>query len=99
MTALSLANASRGEAVRFQVTQAIREFADHETDTGSTPVQVAVLTIRINSMRIHLEVHKKDNSGRRGLMAMVTKRRKLLLYLERKDFGAYARTIKALDLV
>ena len=61
-------------------TEIINEFKIHEKDTGSTEVQVAVLTERINELNEHLKVHKKDHHSRRGLLKMVGRRRNLLRY-------------------
>jgi len=63
----------------------IKKFATQKGDTGSPEVQVALLTERINELTKHLKKHFKDNHSRRGLLAMVSKRRRLLNYLYRKD--------------
>lgn len=76
----------------------IKKFAQHEGDTGSPEVQVAILTSRINSLSEHLTVHSKDFHSRRGLLAMVSRRRKLLDYLKRQSNDRYASLIKALGL-
>ena len=60
---------------------------------------MAVLTVRIEAVREHLRTHTKDNPSKRGLEALVTKRRKLLKYLKRKDFDLYRQTVYALNLV
>ena len=70
----------------------------HATDTGSPEVQVAILTARIKELTEHLKVHKKDNHSRRGLLRMVSRRRKLLDYLKRTDLNAYRALIEALNL-
>lgn len=72
--------------------------AQHEGDTGSPEVQVAILTSRIESLKGHLELHKQDNHSRRGIMLMVAKRRKLLNYLKRKDAARYESILGKLDL-
>ena len=69
-------------------------FAKKEGDTGSTEVQVALLTERINELTEHLKIHKKDEHSRRGLLIMVGKRKRLLSYLEKVDIEGY-RNIKA----
>ncbi len=79
-------------------TQVISEFATNKGDTGSPQVQVAVLTSRILSLSDHMKTHPKDFASRRGLLAMVSKRRSLLDYLKRKDFASYQDTIKKLGL-
>ena len=76
----------------------ITKFARHEKDTGSAEVQIAILTKRINELTEHLKGHKKDNHSRRGLLAMVGKRRKLLNYLKSKNVEGYSGLIKTLDL-
>jgi small subunit ribosomal protein S15 len=74
------------------------EHATHKGDTGSPEVQVAILTNRIESLKAHLEIHKKDNHSRRGIMLMVAKRRKLLNYLKKKDSDRYEALLLKLDL-
>ena len=70
----------------------------HETDTGSTKVQVALLTERINSLTEHFKTHAKDHHGRRGLLKMVGNRRRLLTYLKRTDLVNYRSLIEELGL-
>ena len=67
----------------------INQYRRDEKDTGSSEVQIALLTERINELTEHLKVHKKDNHSRRGLLKMVGKRRNLLNYLAKKDENAY----------
>ena len=67
----------------------VQKYRTHETDTGSTRVQVALLTERINYLTDHFRAHKKDHHGRRGLLKMVGKRRRLLNYLKRTDVDGY----------
>lgn len=74
------------------------EFATHETDTGSVEVQVAILTARIKELTEHLKIHKKDNSTRRGLQNMVSRRRRLLDYLHSRDVERYQTIIQKLGL-
>lgn len=76
----------------------IKKFATNERDTGSPEVQVAVLTANINSLGEHMNVHSKDYHSRRGLIAMVSRRRKLLDYLNAINKDRYAHLIKALGL-
>lgn len=76
----------------------IKEFQTHEGDTGSPEVQVAILTERIKALTEHLKKHKKDHSSRRGLLILVSKRRKLLDYLRRKNVESYKNLIKKLGL-
>jgi small subunit ribosomal protein S15 len=68
------------------------------TDTGSTEVQVALLTTRINHLTEHLREHKKDHHSRRGLLMLVGQRRRLLKYLQKKDLDRYRALIKELGL-
>jgi small subunit ribosomal protein S15 len=82
----------------FDKQAVIRKFQVEETDTGSTPIQVAVLTERINYLTDHFRAHKKDHHGRRGLLAMVSKRRRLLAYLRRTDLAGYRKLIEELGL-
>ena len=76
----------------------INEYRRDEKDTGSSEVQIALLTERINELTEHLKVHKKDNHSRRGLLKMVGKRRNLLNYLAKKDEEAYKDLVKKLGL-
>lgn len=70
-------------------TKLIEEFRTDESDTGSPEVQIAILTKRISQLTNHLRIHKHDESSRRGLLKMVGRRRRLLKYLHRKDYGQY----------
>ena len=76
----------------------INQYRRDEKDTGSSEVQIALLTERINELTEHLKVHKKDNHSRRGLLKMVGKRRNLLNYLAKKDEEAYKDLVKKLGL-
>ena len=76
----------------------IEDYKQHEGDTGSPEVQVALLTKRINDLTEHFKVHTKDYHSRRGLMIMVGQRRRLLDYLKRKDKTRYATLIERLGL-
>ena len=73
-------------------------FAQSEGDTGSPEVQVALLTARINELTPHFKANKKDHHGRRGLLRMVSRRRKLLDYLKAKDADRYVALIQKLGL-
>jgi small subunit ribosomal protein S15 len=70
----------------------------HDADTGSPQVQVAILTERINGLTEHLKTHKKDHHSRRGLLQMVGRRRRLLNYLQREDLDAYRELTRQLGL-
>ena len=76
----------------------ITEFRLHERDTGSADIQVALLTQRINQLTEHLQKHLKDHSSRRGLLMMVSQRRRLLDYLHQTDVDRYAGITKRLKL-
>jgi len=76
----------------------IQEFKQNDSDTGSPEVQIAVLTTRINGLTEHMRTHKKDYASRRGLLMMVSRRRRLLDYLKRVDPKRYIDTIQRLDI-
>lgn len=76
----------------------IEEHRVHDHDTGSPEVQVALLTQRIAELTEHFKIHKKDHHGRRGLLKLVGRRRRLLDYMKRKDIERYRTTIKRLGL-
>lgn len=76
----------------------IKEYGKTETDTGSTEVQIAILTNKINDLSEHFKVNKKDHHSRRGLLGMINNRRKLLKYLKSKDESKYLALIKSLGL-
>ena len=78
--------------------QIIEQFKKHENDTGTTEVQVALLSEEINELTEHLKVNKKDNHTRLGLMKLVGKRRRLLKYLEKNQIGEYRSLIKKLGI-
>ena len=76
----------------------VREFGKNEHDTGSTEVQVAILTEEINELTEHLKVHTHDYHSRRGLLKKVGQRRNMLQYLAKKDIQSYREVIKKLGL-
>jgi small subunit ribosomal protein S15 len=76
----------------------IQEYRRTDEDTGSPDVQVAVLTTRINELTEHLKLHKKDHASRRGLLMMVSRRRRLLNYVRRHDAGRYMDLITRLKI-
>ena len=76
----------------------IKKHQVHETDRGSAPVQVAILTARINDLRSHFDSHKKDHHSRRGLLKMVGRRRRLLEYVKKTDVERYRELIADLGL-
>ena len=83
---------------RTQKTELIHKFGANENDTGSTKVQIALLTTRISELTEHLKVHKHDHHSRRGLLKLVGRRRRLLNYLQRHDLEGYRALIKELGL-
>lgn len=76
----------------------IEDYRVHDMDSGSSEVQVALLTQRINELTEHFKVHKKDHHGRRGLLKLVGRRRRLLTYLKRTDLKRYRTIIERLGL-
>ena len=76
----------------------IKKFGKDKKDTGSTEVQVAILSHRISELTEHVKVHKKDNHTRRGLVQLVSQRKKLLKYLVRSDSDSYLKLIKELSI-
>jgi small subunit ribosomal protein S15 len=76
----------------------IRKYQKHESDRGSAPVQIALLTERINGLTDHFRTHTKDHHSRRGLLMLVGKRRRLLEYLKRTDLERYRQLIDELGL-
>jgi small subunit ribosomal protein S15 len=96
--ALAIENADATERKQVAKQQRIEQFGLRPGDTGSTPVQVACLTVRIEAMKEHCAAHRQDKASQRAYVALMTKRRNLLQYLRRKDFAAYQHTIKTLEL-
>lgn len=76
----------------------VSDYKTHNGDTGSSAVQIALLTQRINELTEHFKVHKKDNHSRRGLLKMVSRRRKLLDYLHKRNIDQYHEIIQKLGL-
>jgi len=76
----------------------INKFKIHDNDTGSSEVQIAILTEKINRLNEHLKLNKKDHHSRRGLVMMVGKRKRLLGYLKNNDIGRYKKVIEELGL-
>jgi small subunit ribosomal protein S15 len=85
-------------ASKAQVAEIVGKFGKSATDTGSTEVQVALLTERINHLTEHLRANKKDHHSRRGLLKMVGKRRRLLDYHKSRDLEGYRKLIADLGL-
>jgi small subunit ribosomal protein S15 len=78
--------------------EVIGQYRVHETDTGSPEVQIALLSTRIGGLTRHLDAHKKDHHSRRGLLTLVSRRRKLLDYLRSKDVARYRQVIERLGI-
>jgi small subunit ribosomal protein S15 len=78
--------------------EVIAQYKTHEKDTGSSDVQIALLTARINHLTEHLRTHRKDFHSRRGLLQMASRRRKLLDYLKRHDLTKYNDLLQRLNL-
>ena len=76
----------------------VEKFRTHESDTGSPEVQIALLTERISYLTEHFKTHTKDHHSRRGLLKMVSKRRRLLSYLKKSSLDRYRKTVLALNL-
>ena len=83
---------------RAQKKTVIKKFQKHTKDTGSTKVQIAILTDRIDVLVEHLRTHKKDNHSRKGLLALIGKRRKLLDYLKERKADEYKVLIEELGI-
>ena len=79
-------------------TEIVREYAKSDGDTGSAPVQIALLTERVRELTEHLATHKKDFSSQRGLRKMVGQRRRLLKYVKRNDLALYREIIEKLQI-
>ena len=76
----------------------INEYSKNDKDTGSTSIQIAVISERIKNLTEHFKIHNKDNHSKRGLLALVNKRKKLLKYLSKKDHSEYLELIKKLNI-
>lgn len=85
-------------AAEANKTDLISSYRTHPTDTGSPEVQVALLTGRVIELTEHFKIHKKDHHSRRGLLKIVSQRRRLLDYLRRSDAGRYQALIERLGL-
>ena len=76
----------------------VKKFGNNDQDTGSPEVQIAILTHRIRELTDHVKVHKKDNHTRRGLVQLVSKRKRLLKFLARKNVDSYVNLVKELGI-
>jgi small subunit ribosomal protein S15 len=84
--------------VKEQKDTIITDFRTHDVDTGSSEVQIALLSARISYLTEHFKTHKKDHHSRRGLLKLVGRRRRLLDYLRRQDYERYQRVITRLGI-
>ena len=76
----------------------LKEYGKNDKDTGSTEVQITLITSRITELTEHFKIHKKDHNSRRSLMKLVGRRRRLLKYLQRKNLDSYREILKKLEL-
>ena len=76
----------------------INEYSKNDKDTGSTGIQIAVISERIKNLTEHFKIHNKDNHSKRGLLVLVNKRKKLLNYLSKKNHSEYLELIKKLNI-
>mmetsp|Transcript_31745 Transcript_31745/g.59062 ORF Transcript_31745/g.59062 Transcript_31745/m.59062 type:complete len:161 (+) Transcript_31745:107-589(+) len=90
---MSLENMNSKEALATKKKEMINQFQMHHADTGSSQVQIAILTEKIISLTKHFAVHKKDKSGYRGYIATIQKRKRLMLHLKRHDPEAYKNVV------
>ena len=81
-----------------KIEELINEFGKNGNDTGSSESQIAIFTERINNITSHLKINKKDHSGRRGLVILVSKRRRLLNYLRKNNLNNYKHVIEKLNI-
>ncbi|MCS6799580.1 MAG: 30S ribosomal protein S15 [Myxococcota bacterium] len=84
--------------LRERKTEIVQKFRTHGTDTGSPEVQIALLTERIAQLTEHFKTHAKDHHSRRGLLKLVSRRRRLLDYVRSRDVARYGRIIEALGI-
>lgn len=90
--------ADRNSISKERVAELMKEYGKNEKDSGSAPVQVAILTERIRNLTEHLKSHKKDHHTRTGLMKLIGKRRRLLAYIADNDIEEYRALIKKLGI-
>ena len=81
-----------------KIKELVKEYGENDNDVGSTESQIAIFTERIKNITEHLKLNKKDNSGRRGLVALVAKRRRLLDYLKKNNLESYKTLINKLNI-
>jgi len=83
---------------KAKVVELTKEFGTNESNSGSTETQIAIFTERIKNITTHLKLNKKDHSGRRGLVILVSKRRRLLDYLRKMNVDSYKNILKKLEI-
>jgi small subunit ribosomal protein S15 len=88
----------RGYIIMLEVSEILKKFQRSKKDTGSSEVQIALLTAHINHLTEHLKIHKKDEHSRFGLRNMVSQRRRLMKYFKRRDLSKYNSVIQELGL-
>ena len=81
-----------------KIKELVKEYGENDNDVGSTESQIAIFTERIKNITEHLKLNKQDNSGRRGLVALVAKRRRLLDYLKKNNLESYKTLINKLNI-
>ena len=81
-----------------KIKELINDFGSNSKDAGSSEAQVAIITERINNITLHLKTNKKDHSGRRGLVMLVSKRKRLLNYLKKNNLNSYQNIIEKLNI-
>eukprot|EP01038_Epipyxis_sp_PR26KG_P015972 gene15972-21676_t len=96
---ISIDTANRKELLTVKINESIKKFQIHDIDTGSTSVQIAILTDKIINFAKHIAVHRKDHASNRGFQGMISRRRKLMKYLKRKNFEEFNKVVLALGLV
>ena len=95
---VSMATANRQDVLKYEVAQNVQKFRAHATDTGSSSVQVAVMTQKIQNFTKHALMHKKDKASMRGFQMLIQKRRKMLKYLKKNDFEEFKKVVTELKL-
>lgn len=98
MPAITLATANQKMITGYRIGEAMKKFQLHQSDSGSAPVQIAVLTEKIKNLARHVTAHRKDNSNKRGFEMMISQRKRMLKYLKRYDIESFRRVVRALNL-
>ena len=98
MPAVSLSTAANQEIVQHKKSLAVTKYRKHATDTGSAPVQIATMTEDVLNLARHALQHKKDKHSMRGYQILLARRKKMMIYLKRKDLQSFKETVAALGL-